>query len=228
MHTSVGEYARAKQMLSKPSDVNNGGTQGREWMQRNWEPSFRCVADKRMGVPGDGGKWVCDPDCLLAVNDCTVFSVGSNNQFDFEQSLDPYGCDVHIFDHTVANPRMPPHVAWTFHRFGAATASGGNMLSLQGMAARSNVSYIDVLKIDCEGCEYTVLRDPATLHFLREHVKQILVEVHFTNAADTADLATKLAFAGFRVFSKEPNIQFSDGGCLEYSLLNLRRHPRSA
>lgn len=89
------------------------------------------------------------------------------------------------------------------------------------MAAKAGVKTIDVLKIDCEGCEYTVLRDKQTLDFLRKHVKQVLVEVHFTNAADTADLATQLAHAGFRVFSKEPNVQYSNGDCVEYSLLNI-------
>jgi len=73
-------------------------------MQRNWEPQLRCVGDQRLGNVGDGGKWVCDPDCLLEKGKCLLYSFGSNNDFSFETSMKGYGCETHVFDHTGASP----------------------------------------------------------------------------------------------------------------------------
>lgn len=35
--------------------TGNGGRTGREWFQRNLEPSVRCPLDVRIGAVGDGG-----------------------------------------------------------------------------------------------------------------------------------------------------------------------------
>jgi hypothetical protein len=32
--------------------------------QENWEPDFSCSYESRIGDPGDGGKWLCDPHKL--------------------------------------------------------------------------------------------------------------------------------------------------------------------
>ena len=31
------------------------------WYQNNWDPTFTCPEERRVGAGGDGGKWVCDP-----------------------------------------------------------------------------------------------------------------------------------------------------------------------
>ena len=69
-------------------------------MQRNWEPHLRCVGELRLGQAGDGGKHVCDPECVLEPGKCAVLSFGSNNDFGFETSLAPYKCAIHVYDHT--------------------------------------------------------------------------------------------------------------------------------
>jgi hypothetical protein len=178
-----------------------------------------------VGRYGDGGKWVCDPDCLLTARECTVFSVGSNNDFSFEEAMAVYGCRMHTFDHTVARPMPPAFV--TFHSVGLAGVNGsdGNvLLTLRGAAARANLdasTVIDVLKIDCEGCEFDVFGDAETLSFLKSNVKQILIEVHYRTESQMVRLAENLRDAGFKTFSKEPNIQWSDGSCVEYGLINV-------
>jgi Methyltransferase domain len=91
---------RRHKLHTPPADFNNGGGTGNAWMQRNWEPHLRCVGELRLGQAGDGGKHVCDPDCLLERNACLVYSIGSNNDFGFEISVLPYGCKIHVFDHT--------------------------------------------------------------------------------------------------------------------------------
>jgi hypothetical protein len=98
----LGEFVRRHKLRTPPADFNNGaqGGAGNAWMQRNWEPHLRCVGEMRLGQAGDGGKHVCDPDCLLERNACLVYSFGSNNDFGFETSVLPYGCAIHVFDHT--------------------------------------------------------------------------------------------------------------------------------
>jgi hypothetical protein len=47
-----------------------------------------------------------------------MYSVGSNNQFDFEEELlSRFQCETHTFDPTVAGKNALPHVT-TFHKLG--------------------------------------------------------------------------------------------------------------
>jgi hypothetical protein len=155
-------------------------------------------------------------------HNCTIFSVGSANAFDFESALEPFGCRIYTFDHTVAQPTPPAHVTFLKNGLAGEAQANGNLITLKSAYEKTGASgIIDVLKIDCEGCEFQVFRDPGTLAFLRRHVKQILLEVHFQNEQDTIALATNLRDAGFKTFSKEPNIQYSDGSCVEFSMLNV-------
>jgi len=191
---------------------------GRKFFQENWEPDIRCIDDRRLGVHGDGGKWVCNPACELKPG-CVVFSVGSNNDFSFEEAMHPYGCSIYTFDHTVASPNPPPYV--TFYKYGIGLADGGVFRTVQGAADEAGVTKIDVLKIDCEGCELDVFSDKHLLEWMKANVRQLLVEVHYNTREPVVRIAQGLFDAGFRTFSKEPNIQWSDGSCVEFSMLNI-------
>ena len=66
--------------------------------QNNYEPDFVCQHERRIGKLGDGGKWICDPHRIRDQEDCLVYSVGSNDDFSFEQSvLNEIGhhCEIH-------------------------------------------------------------------------------------------------------------------------------------
>jgi hypothetical protein len=69
------------------------------------------------------------------------------------------------------------------------------------------------------------LTEPSTLAFLKEHVRQLQLEVHFTNVTNMERLGVGLRDIGFRTFSVEPNLIgcFGEGkgGCSEISLLNI-------
>lgn len=206
--------------MHRPENATgNGGLTGREWFQRNLEPSVRCPLDVRIGAVGDGGKWTCDPDILLSKGNCTVMSVGSSNEYSFEAGLEPYNCDVHTYDPTIVPDASKPEYV-KFHSLGLGTDPGTSLTDLIRTTSSHN---IDILKVDCESCEWAVLMDDDAISAMRSHVTQFLIEFHWRDVQTMETVGDRLLDAGFRVFSKEPNIQFSDGSCIEYSFINMHR-----
>ena len=70
-----------------------------------YEPLYGCHNRQRLGRVGDGGKWVCDLDRIVAKSsadlNCIVYSFGSNGEISFEEDLIALAqdvCEVHIFD----------------------------------------------------------------------------------------------------------------------------------
>lgn len=77
---------------------------------------------------------------------------------------------------------------------------------------------VDLFKIDCEGCEWQSYQDWA-----QADLRQILVEVHNSPPAVVNDFFFKLHDAGFVIFHKEPNTQFSNGNCQEIGFLKMAK-----
>ena len=96
---------------------------------------------------------------------------------------------------------------------------------------------IDILKVDCEGCEWTTFASwfdaPVT-------ISQILVEVHSVGTVVSKDGSSdddrtkfppakhffqRLHDENFAIFHKEANIQWTafENLCLEFSLVRLPR-----
>ena len=186
---------------------------GPKWFQHWWEPCSSCCNRTRIGVVGDGGKWVCLDEPIAGT---TVISVGSNNFFSFEESLiKDYGVSkVIVYDHTSWPPKDD---------------LGGRIEFRREMATAENMPEVirkekpSIFKIDCEGCEGTLL--PAVIsHAVAQSLSQILVEVHWEfwdSPQETASALWKhFEQVGYGAFSKEANIEASDGSCLEYSLIH--------
>jgi len=203
------------------SGCNEG--EANKWYQFNYEPTFSCAHEVRIGGMGDGPKWVCDP-YRIDKNNCLVFSFGSNNEFGFEEAIHKDvsdKCEIHTFDHTVgSNPsRKPSYV--NFHPWGIAASSYGSLKTLKDIIATLNHTgrMIDVFKIDCEGCEWDTYKDI----FALTNVRQIQIELH---RIDQARALFQFAQAhNFVVFHKEPNIAYSGGRglCIEYAFLKLSK-----
>ena len=102
------------------------GDKGEVWYQNNFEPSFTCQHEVRIGGMGDGPKWVCDPH-RIDKNNCLVYSVGSSNQFQFEEhvySEISENCEIHTFDPTIGeHPSNKPDYV-NFHPWGVAGKTG--------------------------------------------------------------------------------------------------------
>jgi hypothetical protein len=201
------------------------------WYQNNWEPAISCQHERRLGLWGEGGKWVCDPHRILrkSIESCLVYSVGSNDEFSFEESIlkeiSP-DCEIHTFDPTVGDSpsNLPTHGKINFHPWGMAGRDQGMYKTLPTIIDElgHKGEEIDIFKIDCEGCELETFRswfEGPTL------IRQILLEVHRgTEGAPSPpiqELMLYLQRKGYVIFYKEPNIQWSGGACLEYAFLRL-------
>jgi hypothetical protein len=126
---------------------------------------------------GDGPKWVCNPHRIglrepPRAKDCLIYSIGSNGEYDFEEGLlqelgltSKVSCEIHVFD--FGGYERPEDAAknihyhqWGLQGVGASASKGKremksfpDILKTLGHENRT----IDILKIDCEGCEKYVL-----------------------------------------------------------------------
>jgi len=229
--------AQAAHQVVPASDANPNEA---SWWLTNYEPTFSCAAERRLGRPGDGGKWVCDPGAIAAAaaaagRPCVVYSFGSGGDSSFEAAVHAAApaCAIHTFDHTVgavAGAALPPYVH--FHPWAAAGADVAGT-PRRGLASiRRELGHppragggtaIDVLKMDIEGAEYDTLLPWLAAGDL-DGVRQLLVEIHSPRRGDwyatTRRLFAALDAAGWVITHKEPNLGVC-GRMQEYAFLKL-------
>jgi hypothetical protein len=106
------------------------------WYQNNWDPAFSCQHERRIGLWGDGGKWVCDTHRILKkpTKSCLVYSVGSKNEFSFWKSsvkaISP-DCEIHTIDPTVETfPEIYRHTKRSISTSGTKWSLSQRMLGL--------------------------------------------------------------------------------------------------
>ncbi|KAJ3150268.1 hypothetical protein HDU86_006659 [Geranomyces michiganensis] len=150
-----------------------------------FKPTYECNSMDlmRIGLPSkvlDTGKWICTDKMGLDSGKCTVFSLGSRGDFDFEHDIKALApsCEIHTFDCTGDWADQTT----TFHRI----CVGGTDEVVQGMGQFKRLSTlkkdlgiqtVNVLKMDIENFEW-----PFFEQLLNEPVEarpnQILVEFH--------------------------------------------------
>ncbi|CAI6003323.1 unnamed protein product [Closterium sp. NIES-65] len=129
-------------------------------------PTYPCPAEERVGAWGDGGKWVCMLPTAIRDNP-VVYSVGSNEQYDFEQAIGaalhtkPFTFDPFLSANATAHMHALPFLH--FNEIAIAGAAslenfrdenpGITIMTLQEAMKKLGHEYVDVLKMDCEGCE---------------------------------------------------------------------------
>ena len=226
--------------------------------QNNWEPNFACNFEARPGDPGDGSKWLCDPHKLKHSKRCVLYSFGSAGNFMWEISMHERlgsSCEIHTFDHTLKFGSVHPPAYVHYHYWGIGTKdqwadkerSVGifTLATIQQMLGHEGV-FIEVLKIDVEGAEYSTIQ-PLVAAQRFEHVHQLLIELHYervptkypprpTRSHPWSRLAPPaivqppaahhaffwtLTHAGWAIFHKEPNTAYAMGGCVEYAFVRL-------
>mmetsp|Transcript_15393 Transcript_15393/g.23972 ORF Transcript_15393/g.23972 Transcript_15393/m.23972 type:complete len:321 (+) Transcript_15393:218-1180(+) len=194
---------------------------GHVFYQNNWEPSWSCGYEERIGRPGDGGKWVCDAYRVRKAPKCIVVSIGSNNDWSFEDAMHDLNprCEIHTFDHTLKSPLGKPDFV-KYYPLGLGSTDKAKTKRLATLLKEAGLEGkpIDVFKIDCEGCEYEVFREFSTVF-----LQQVLIEIHFQfgNADRNHKLFEEMSRHGYVIFHKESNTIGCRGDCIEYALIRL-------
>jgi hypothetical protein len=204
-----------------------------------FEPEWNCEDEVRLGPtivsPGDGPKFACGLGVLTSTVGCIVYSIGSNYDFSFEYAVNRFApqCEIHTFDGTLnlstrALPEGLKEKNIHFHNWNVVSDCRSEELAkldapshcvsdtLQKLDHESTT--ITWLKMDCEGCEFTVIPKIAQSSV---KIDQLMIEVHGTNALKIASLFSCLHKAGMMIFHKERNHWGCLGyKCVEYSLMN--------
>ena len=235
-------------------EYKNSKVEATKWIWDFFPPNYNCPLKERFGRQariGDGGKWVCGVETLMQRPGCVVYSFGSNGDTDFEEAvLATTHCEVHVFDPTLgiealAKLRKLPQIQ--FHPIGLGPKNQRvqmmdslmtmgkqrmqpmNLHTLPTIMSTLNHTWIDVLKIDIEGFEYSTLQRLMKTSKTWLPVTQLLVEFHYwENAArtlpkDIAATLKALTSNNFRVFSTEPNWWWTNKAYefIEYSFLHV-------
>lgn len=172
---------------------------------------------------------------------CIVYSIGSNNEFSFEEQVRIVapGCEIHTFDPTVKETGEGKAFYDQYHgTYGLAGVDSDKgkfpVRSIESIMKELNHNYIDYLKVDIEGFEWDFLRK---VDWTRVRVGQLLIEVHppvkggrsfhlssDMNARELDIIFHKLEDAGFYLISLEP-VTYSNFGQVELVFLHKDWRP---
>eukprot|EP00123_Amoebidium_parasiticum_P022222 comp8254_c0_seq1/m.3679 comp8254_c0_seq1/g.3679 ORF comp8254_c0_seq1/g.3679 comp8254_c0_seq1/m.3679 type:complete len:363 (-) comp8254_c0_seq1:438-1526(-) len=204
--------------------------EGNAYFQDNWEPTFSCPYERRLGHWGDGGKWICNPHVIK--RPAIVYSLGSNNDFSFEEAMHEYFAgqvELHTFD--FGTPVGKPDFV-NYHQYFISAEDKNNTggpvhKTVKTIMKELGHSHVDIFKIDIEGHEMDVLL-PVLENNGFPNVDQMQIELHvkpgsFKPTPDQVDRFFKLLSEKeqMEIFHKEPNIKFGGGIACEYSLVKV-------
>lgn len=206
--------------------------------QENYDPEFTCLHESKFGGLGDGGKWICDPHRIDKDN-CLVYSVGSHGDFSFESSVlreVSEKCEIHTFDRDKHFNKkhfdvLAKEAGVEFHHvmIGEPTEKHPNGKRFREIFKdlKHEGKIIDVMKIDCEGCEWQQYKE--WIEDFREAkvvVRQVLLELHHSPLPNVADFFHSMWDMGYVIFHKEAN--FLNPYCVEVAFVLLDKEFQKA
>lgn len=225
----------SRSWIRKKNNARYESSQSREWvhlahyprwqhMDFNFQPVFSCDHERRIGRPGDGGKWICDPH-RIEPEGCLVYSIGSNNDFSFEKEVQQqisHNCEIHTFDmgdYAEGAKLAGGNIAYHQTAFGNGQSIRGNPTkSLSTIIKELGHEHrvIDVFKIDCEGCEFDAVEDMLEANVT---LRQIQIEIHGKQDPQLTSMFQIFKKHNYVMFHKEAN-RYSPL-CYEFSFLKL-------
>ena len=172
----------------------------REWVKRVWKnvnvnseslwfpftEYYTCPASltKHPSISEklDGGKWMCGYEELSQKPKCVVYSFGSKGEYDFEIETHNVAknCEIHTFDCTY-KPRndLPSFIKYHSLCLSDSKVNPDNigpMKNLKQIYTMLQHKHVDVLKIDIEGHEWSIVDEiGAGLPF---SIGQLSMEMH--------------------------------------------------
>ncbi|CAF1163175.1 unnamed protein product [Rotaria sordida] len=199
---------------------------------------------QRYGNKTDSGKILCGIKNLNLLDKCVIYSLGSNNIFDFEQEMSNQTlCEIHTYDCTSSRPLQSINRVW-FHpicigkdaklqeSINPFTENSDHLMnknelvfkSFRDIVQKNKHTHIHILKMDVEGSEYSVFADlfSQTNQIILPY--QISFESHWWNkniyhAMMHQKIFAQLWKSGYRFLQHEINIY--DSSCIEWTLLRV-------
>ena len=161
---------------------------------------------------------VCGARTLFDQRQCLIYSFGSNGDSSFEEGmLQKSSCEVHTFDPFIEldvkeSVRNRPGI--NFHDYGIAATTSLSDRSLQMKNINDIMSdlrhkWVDILKLDVEGSEWSILSSIYEQQRPGLKATQLLLELHYPSAASEQliwGVFDNLFHDNFRLFSVEPNV----------------------
>ncbi|CAJ0934761.1 unnamed protein product, partial [Mesorhabditis belari] len=214
-----------QEQLPQRKTLWSGLNDGQKWTQFYDLISLEaiCIGKVRIGGMNDGGKWICSPWRLP--DNCVFYSLGINNNIQFEESLhqlinkkwDLIGVDQFTQYEATKARYIQINGKLFVGKIGTKAEKesvGSNVtLTLEEVYKLNKHTKIDLLKMDIEGAEKTVL--PELLNFVKPC--QILVETH-DNKVATRTLLAQISKQGYWLYSWEVNE--GDLQACEYSFIH--------
>jgi len=148
------------------------------WYVANYEATLPCSLEQRQGLQDDE-RWVCDPRNLLASPRCLVYSAGDVRQHNFERGIHRdlgKHCEIHVFTTQRNVGQKLPYVK--YHNWDISDTTAGKRKTLADtvkLLGHESVR-IEIFKLDCDGCEFTVYNGLFT--GLQHKPRQFLVDLH--------------------------------------------------
>ncbi|CAI5464208.1 unnamed protein product [Closterium sp. Yama58-4] len=206
-------------------------------------PMYTCPLNERIGKWGDGGKWACMMQSVIQKKDPVVYSVGSFGMYSFEEEMhEALRTMPYTFDPFLSPEKLKIMTSLPFLHFIEIGLSGSASLpayhskfpakkfaTLPELMGQFGHSYVDVFKIDCEGCEVELIKDLGkeysntdkrlAVHGGKLPFGQILIEFHnMDKSVKTLAMFYTLENLGYRLFSIEYNHQCAV--CCEMSFIH--------
>lgn len=195
-------------------------------------PRYPCFEEIRVGTWGDGGKWLCLTSLHKPAQDLVIYSIGSRGDTSFEKAAHALlGTKPHCFDPFVPSSDAMNSLRYLhFHNYGlgargqtTGTADGtvGQLKDLKSIMRELGHSFVDVLKVDCEGCETAFVNDLFESTARGQPLfGQLQLELHrLSNLTVSSRLLSQLAYRGYRMFHSEVNF-FEPGNVFELAFIH--------
>jgi hypothetical protein len=169
-----------RQLISENFDIRKN----LQWLSNQIIQANKGVQFCEVQMFGSGwGKHALCKNKLKKGN-CNFYSFGISNDYTFDTDLaQTYSCNGFAADPTITHPSKL-HDKVTFHNVGATLLSESKfpiVTSLPSLKSWLRHDFIDVLKMDCEGCEYALARDILLENpKFFDQVGQFSVEIHFS------------------------------------------------